>query len=93
MEVVLVDEVLRDVRELALDVFGVVEWGCEVVVSDVLDDEFSSFSGEHAVEEKFTEVKRGGFSPGVTVVHAVFTYDGDARAVWIVFFGAEFAHD
>ena len=92
VEVVLANEVLRDVGELDLDVLGVVERGCEVVVGDVVGDELCTFRGDHAVEKKFTEVERGGFSPGVTVVHAVFTHDGDARAVWILFFEAEFAH-
>ena len=92
MEVVLVDEVLRDVGELDFDIFGVVERSCEVVVFDVVGDEFYSFSGEHAVEEKFTKFKRGSFCPGVTVVNAIVTHDGDACAVWILFFGAKLAH-
>ena len=93
LEVVLVDEVLRDIGELDFDISGVVEQSCKVVVNNFVGGEFFSFLGEHAVEENFTKVKRGGFSPGVTVINAIFTHDGDACAVRVVFFRAEFTND
>ena len=70
----------------------VVERGHEVVVINVVGDEFCSFLGEHAVEEKFTKIKRGGFSTGVAVVYAKFTRDGDACSVQVFLGGAELSH-
>ena len=56
VEVVLINEVLLDVGELDLGVLGVVEWGCKVVVGDVVGDERFSLSGYDAVEKEFSEV-------------------------------------
>ena len=90
MEVVLVDEVLQDVGELDPDVLGVVDWGREVVVGDVLGDELGPFARDDAVEDDFAEIKRGGFSSSIACAYTVFTHDGDARVVRVVLFGEEF---
>ena len=78
---------------LDLCVLLVVERGREVVVRDVVGDELGPFSGDDAVEEEFAEVGRSGFSSGVTRVYAVFAHDGDANAVWVVPFRAEFTNN
>ena len=57
IEIILVDEVLRDVGELDLAVLGIIERRREVVVSDVVAYESGAFARENTVEEKFTQVK------------------------------------
>ena len=92
VDIVLVDEILRDVGELDLDVLGIVKRHLQVVVDDVVVDKLCSFSGEHAVEKEFAEIKRGGFGSNVAVVDYADAHDGDAHAVQILFFGVELAH-
>ena len=48
--------------------------------------------GEHAVEQYFAEIIRGGFGSNVAVVDNAAAHDGDAHAVRILFFRAELAH-
>ena len=93
IEIIFVDEVLRDVGEPDLAVLGIIERRCEVVVSDVVAYESGAFARENTVEEKFTKVKGRGFGSGVAIVHTKFAHDGDARSVGVVFLRAKFADD
>ena len=52
VEVVLVDEVLRDVGKLDFGVLGIVEWSLEVVVANVICDELGTFARENTVKQE-----------------------------------------
>ena len=47
--------------------------------------------GDHAVDQEFVDIKRGGFGSNVAVVDNAAAHDGDAHVVRILFFGAELA--
>ena len=80
VEVVLVDEVLRDVGDLDFCVLWVVKWGCEVVVADVIYDELGAFAGENTVKQEFTKIEGHGFCADVAIVHAKLAH-GPAEIV------------
>ena len=48
--------------------------------------------GDHAVDQEFVDIKRGGFGSNVASVYNMASHDGDAPVVWILFFGSELAH-
>ena len=93
VEVVLVDEVSRDIGELDLRVLEIVEWSAEVVVADVVCDELGTFARENTVKKDFAKIKGRDFCSGVPIVHNKFPHDGDADANGIALLGAELAHD
>ena len=93
VEVVLVDEVLRNIGEPDLRVLGIVEWSAEVLVADVICDELGTFARENTVKKEFAKVEGCGFGADAAVVDAEFAHDGDAGAIGIALLGAELAHD
>ena len=93
VEVILVDEVLRDVGELDVYIFGIVEWRREVVVAGVVGDELGSFAGEYTLDPEFANIDGGGFSSGISGVDDSVAHDGDACAIGVFFLGAELAYD
>ena len=93
VEVILVDEVLRDVGDLDFRVLWIVEWICEVVVADIICDELGTFARENTVKREFTKIEGRGFGTGVAVVYNDFSHDGDACAIGVGLLGAELAHD
>ena len=56
LEVILANEILRDIGELDFYVFGIVKWRREVVVADVVGDELGFFAGEYTVDHKFAKI-------------------------------------
>ena len=93
VEVILVNEVLRDVGDLDFYVFRIVEWCHEVLVADVVGDELGVFAGEYTADHEFAKIDGGGFSSGISGVDGSVDHDGDAFAIGIFFLGAELAYD
>ena len=93
VEVILVDEILRDVGELEFYVFGIVEWRRELLVVDVVGDELGFFAVEYTVDHEFSNIEGGGLSSRISGVDDSVAHDGGVCAIGIFFLGAELAYD
>ena len=88
VEVILANEILRDIGELDFYVFGIVKWRREVVVADVVGDELGLFVGEYTDNHNYEKIERGGFGAGIASVDDSVAHDGDARVIGIFFLRA-----
>ena len=61
-EIVLVDDLLWDVREFHAHVFVLIEWGIEIHVADVHCHVLGTWSGNDTVDVNFEGFKARGFS-------------------------------
>ena len=91
-EVVFLCEFVGDVAEFDSDLLGAVERGVEVKVADVKGGELGAGTREDAVKDEFGEFKGSSWDADVSGKANVVATDGDARAVGIGFFGADFSN-
>ena len=91
-EVVFLCEFVGDVAEFDSDVLGAVERGVEIEVADVKGGKIGAGTLEEAVKDKFGEFKGSSWGAEISGKANAVAVNGDARAVGIVFFGADFAN-
>ena len=89
-EVVFLDELIRNVRELDANIFGIGHGGIKVEVLKVNGAEPSALPGEDTVEEEFDEFKGCGVGANVARIANPVSADGDTGSVRIIFLWADF---
>ena len=90
--VVLLYEFVSDVAEFDSDVLWAVKRGEEVEVADVEGGKLGAGTREESVEDEFGEFKGSSWGSDISGKANAVAADGDARAVGILFFGADFAN-
>jgi hypothetical protein len=89
-EGVFLDELIRDVRELDANIFGIGHGSIKVEVLKVNGAEPSALPGEDTVEEEFDEFKGCGVGANVARIANPVSADGDTGSVRIVLLWADF---
>ena len=81
IEVVFINDVLRDVSELDACVLGPVQWCVEVEIGEIHCHVFSARCGKGAVDYKFDGLQRCCFCTTIAGVVDCVTPDGDASSI------------
>ena len=85
-------EFVGDVAEFDSDILWAVERGVEVEVADVEGGKIVSGTRYDAVEDKFGKFKGSSWGANISRKANGVDTDGDARAVGILLFGADFSN-
>jgi hypothetical protein len=89
-EGVFLDKLIRDVRELDANIFGIGHGSIKVEVLKVNGAEPSALPGEDTVEEEFDEFKGCGVGANVARIANPVSADGDTGSVRIILLWADF---
>jgi hypothetical protein len=81
-KIIFVDELVRNIGELNVDVFGMIERSCEIEVFDIVTDEFCTGAREDAVDLKLEGFKGACVSADIARIDDTIVTDGDASAIF-----------
>ena len=93
VEVVLINEFLRDVGEFDADILWTVEGCLEIEGFHVEGEEIGTFAGEHTVEDQFDQVEGSYLGTGIAGIYNVVTCNCNTWAIGIAFVWAKGTHN
>lgn len=89
MELVFINEIVRDVGEFNSDVLWAVERGAEVKIADVVACKFGVRSGEGTVDDELDGFEGSGLGAAVPWVTNSVAADSDTRSVGVLLLWAD----
>ena len=92
-KVVFINELLRDIAELDVEILRVVQWSLWIEVADIKGDTFGDLSREETVDDMFENIKRCSLGSHVSWVFDTVSANRNVNTIGIFIFGTEHAHD
>jgi hypothetical protein len=92
-EIVFLDELVQDVRELDANIFWIRRRSVQIEVLEINGAEPSSFPGEDTIEYELDEFKQGCVGAHIARIANPVAANGDTGAVRIILFGTYLTND
>ena len=89
-EVVLTDELIRDVGKLDANIFRLWHGSIKIEIFEINVAEACALPGEDTVEKEFDEFKRSSVSTNVARIADPVAPNGDTSSIRVVLFGTDF---